>query len=67
MSTATLPFGNDLIRLIRLSKAYGLHQRRASTGMQLVHTEEVTGSIPGSPTHPATSHELAVRCFIVGH
>jgi len=46
-SAATLPSDTDLIRP---TKAYELHQRPASTGMQLVHTEEVTASIPVSPT-----------------
>jgi hypothetical protein len=46
-STATLPPDIDLIRLI---KACELRQRPTLTFMQLVHTEEVTGSIPVSPT-----------------
>ena len=37
-STATLPPNTDLIRP---TKPYELHQRPASTSMQLVHTEEV--------------------------
>ena len=35
MSTATLPFGNDLIRLIRLSKAYGLHHDSVDVYMRV--------------------------------
>jgi len=49
MSTATLPSSTDPIRLIR---AHDLRQRRALTFVRLVHTEEVTGSIPVSPTFP---------------
>ena len=45
--TATLPTNMDLIRP---AQASDLHQRPASTNMQLVHTEQVTGSIPESPT-----------------
>jgi hypothetical protein len=43
-STATLPTGIGLIRSIQTSE---LRQRPPSTSMPLVHTEEVTGSIPG--------------------
>jgi hypothetical protein len=45
--TATLPTDIDLIRPVQ---AFELRQRPRSTSMQLVHTEEVTGSIPVSPT-----------------
>ena len=46
-STATLPTDTDPIRP---AQAYDLHQRPALTSVLLVHTEEVTGSIPVSPT-----------------
>jgi len=46
-STATWPSAIDLMQPIQ---AYDLRQRPASISMQLVHTEEVTGSIPVSPT-----------------
>ena len=35
---------------MRPTQTYDLRQRPASTAMKLVHTEEVTGSIPVSPT-----------------
>ena len=47
MSTATYPPGTDLMPP---KQALDLRQRPPSTSMQLVHTEEVTGSIPVSPT-----------------
>jgi hypothetical protein len=46
-STATLSTDIDLTRP---NQAYDLRQRPALTYMLLVHTEEVTGSIPASPT-----------------
>jgi YVTN family beta-propeller protein len=39
-STATLPSSTDLIRP---TQAYDLHKRPASTSMQVVYTEDVTG------------------------
>ena len=57
-STATLPFGIDLIRPVQASE---LHQRPTSTAMRLVHTEEVTGSIPVSPTQKTASHRPCFR------
>jgi hypothetical protein len=44
---ATAPTSSDLSRP---AKAFDLRQRLLSTCVQLVHTEEVTGSIPVSPT-----------------
>ena len=57
-STATLPPDTDLIRP---TKPCELHQRPASTGMQLVHTEEVTGSIPVSPTRSSLKERAGVK------
>ena len=46
-STATSPSGTGLIRP---GQTYELRQRPVLTFLPLVHTEEVTGSIPVSPT-----------------
>ena len=40
------------------TKASDLHQRPLPTSMQLVHTEEVTGSIPVSPTDVRPAQRL---------
>lgn len=42
----------------RPQKTSDLHQRLLKTAMQLVHTEEVTGSIPVSPTDVNPSQRL---------
>ena len=46
-SAATAPHDTDPIRP---PKSSDLRQRPLTTSMRLVHTEEVTGSIPVSPT-----------------
>ena len=55
-STATLSAITDLIRPMQ---ARHLHQRPTMTAMPLVHTEEVTGSIPVSPTRSEAMSILA--------
>ena len=61
-----LPYGSAGTRLLRgLAPADSLDQRRAigSAGERLVHTEEVTGSIPVSPTRSAAGCDLPTGRF----